>query len=289
VIIGLVALGAALVVLWTRSETFRRIAGQAWTYVQAQAQRFVAWFQGIAMPAIRSVLGVIRALWARFGAQITSVVRAMANVVIGIVRTWLNIIRHSVEFFLAILRGDWSQAWNSLKALVATVLRGVVSAVRNGLKLIVSVVKGLGSALLDLAGLFLGWGKDLGRAIIDGIISALRGAAGALSSALQSALPKPGGGVPFIPGIQTGVRNFAGGLAVVGERGPELVNLPRGTDVFNARQTRTMLASGASTTPGPTLSLRGIFEGASFHVRDDRDVDLIADAFGRKLVGILPE
>jgi hypothetical protein len=35
-----------------------------------------------------------------------------------------------------------------------------------------------------------------------------------------------------IPGFATGVRNFSGGLAVVGENGPELVNLPRGSDVI---------------------------------------------------------
>lgn len=35
-----------------------------------------------------------------------------------------------------------------------------------------------------------------------------------------------------VPGFAGGVQNFAGGLAVVGERGPELVNLPRGSNVI---------------------------------------------------------
>lgn len=35
-----------------------------------------------------------------------------------------------------------------------------------------------------------------------------------------------------IPGFANGVNNFRGGLAVVGERGPELINLPRGSDVI---------------------------------------------------------
>ena len=35
-----------------------------------------------------------------------------------------------------------------------------------------------------------------------------------------------------IPGFAHGVRNFAGGLAVVGERGPEIVRLPQGSDVI---------------------------------------------------------
>jgi hypothetical protein len=37
---------------------------------------------------------------------------------------------------------------------------------------------------------------------------------------------------PGIRGFASGVENFAGGLAIVGERGPELVNLPGGSDVI---------------------------------------------------------
>jgi hypothetical protein len=36
---------------------------------------------------------------------------------------------------------------------------------------------------------------------------------------------------PAVPGFASGVENFSGGLALVGERGPELVNLPAGSSV----------------------------------------------------------
>jgi hypothetical protein len=39
-----------------------------------------------------------------------------------------------------------------------------------------------------------------------------------------------------IPGFANGVTGFSGGLALVGERGPELVNLPRGADVIPNNQ-----------------------------------------------------
>lgn len=37
---------------------------------------------------------------------------------------------------------------------------------------------------------------------------------------------------PRIPGFAGGVENFGGGWAMVGERGPELAHLPRGTDIY---------------------------------------------------------
>jgi hypothetical protein len=50
-------------------------------------------------------------------------------------------------------------------------------------------------------------------------------------------------------GLAKGVRNFAGGLAVVGEEGPELVNLPKGSDVIPAGPTRAVLQSVGGPTP----------------------------------------
>lgn len=50
-----------------------------------------------------------------------------------------------------------------------------------------------------------------------------------------------------IPGFATGVRNFEGGLAVVGERGPELVSLPRGANVYTNEESRGMMQGGGVT------------------------------------------
>lgn len=57
----------------------------------------------------------------------------------------------------------------------------------------------------------------------------------ALEFARRFGNPPPGmpeGPGPRIPGFALGVQNFAGGMAVVGERGPELVELPRGSNVL---------------------------------------------------------
>lgn len=44
-------------------------------------------------------------------------------------------------------------------------------------------------------------------------------------------------------GFATGTPSAPGGLAMVGERGPELVNLPRGSEVLDAQRTRNMFAA----------------------------------------------
>lgn len=47
--------------------------------------------------------------------------------------------------------------------------------------------------------------------------------------------------IPEIPAYAKGVDYHPGGLALVGEEGPELVELPRGSSVYSARETKAML------------------------------------------------
>lgn len=51
-----------------------------------------------------------------------------------------------------------------------------------------------------------------------------------------------------LPFFADGVSNFRGGLAMVGERGPELVNLPRGSDVIPNHEIAPVGRQGASIT-----------------------------------------
>ena len=69
-----------------------------------------------------------------------------------------------------------------------------------------------------------------------------------------------------IPGFANGTTNFAGGLAMVGERGRELVNLPRGSSVTNAQDTKRMMNGGG--------------QAASIHISVDEGVkvQLLNDA-----------
>ena len=61
--------------------------------------------------------------------------------------------------------------------------------------------------------------------------------AGLQIAAVTAAMPKA-------PSFASGVTNFAGGMALVGEAGPELLHLPSGTNVYNNQQTQNIMNSG---------------------------------------------
>lgn len=61
-----------------------------------------------------------------------------------------------------------------------------------------------------------------------------------------------------VPGFAGGTRNAPGGLALVGERGPELVNLPQGAQVIPNHRTNQLLAgAGPTITYAPQIDARG--------------------------------
>lgn len=84
------------------------------------------------------------------------------------------------------------------------------------------------------------------------------------------ALVGGGGGTTTVPGFAGGVENFTGGLAVVGEQGPELVNLPPGSDVLPADATRAILRGGGGSlaTGGSTTVIHLTVQGSVIAERD---------------------
>lgn len=67
-------------------------------------------------------------------------------------------------------------------------------------------------------------------------------------------------------GFAAGTNSAPGGVSVVGEEGPELVNLPRGAQVFPAHETKSLLAGarGGSTNGGNrTVSIQNVYLGSA--------------------------
>jgi len=163
----------------------------------------------------------------------------------------------------------------------ASVLLEVMSAVFGALGAIwqtawdvaTAVAKGIGDAFTGLQrGIKVVWDGIAGivKGAINTVIDAVNGMIRSLNG-IQIHIPKVGVGdiavgpfdwnglnLPTIPRLAVGARDFAGGWAMLGERGPELARLPRGTDVFTAAQSRDLLA-GASGRAGPLIGSQTIY------------------------------
>jgi len=79
-------------------------------------------------------------------------------------------------------------------------------------------------------GIAAGTTPEIAGQLVDLLVPGVSAALGALA----------GAGAASVPGYASGTLAAAGGLALVGERGPELVNVPRGSRVYSNEETRQM-------------------------------------------------
>lgn len=126
-------------------------------------------------------------------------------------------------------------------------------------------------------------GRSIGQRFMDGIrdrVDSLKSSLRYVINSIFSGFQMPsfslfgggggGGGGGFA--FADGVRNFGGGLALVGERGPEIVNLPRGSDVIPNE-----VAFGESGFGGGGSAIVNIG-----NVYEKSDVDMITRELGFK-------
>lgn len=79
---------------------------------------------------------------------------------------------------------------------------------------------------------------------------------------------RPSGVTGGVQELQHGTVSAPGGLALVGEAGPEVVMVPRGGQVFTTADLRNALAGGGNTFGGDTIIINDRLAGAMF--LDDR-------------------
>jgi len=217
-----------------------------WETVQPLLQGFLIAITIILIPAFQYLLAVVVQV---FSGIITAVSGAL-NVVTGIIKTVFGIVAGimtgdfsaAAQGFKQILNGLKEFLWGATKIMISP-FRGFIDAVRNTLQ---------GINFFQIA---VNWMQEL----IRGIKSKAGGIGGAIKEGIGKILPE--GVRKLIPGFANGVRNFGGGLAVVGERGPELVNLPKGTDVFSNEESKRMVGG-----QGITIETMNIKSGVDWEV-----------------------
>lgn len=115
----------------------------------------------------------------------------------------------------------------------------VGQAVNNMVKWFKGLPRAIGSAIAGVADFITRPFRNAFNFISD----AWNNTVGTLSWKVPDWVPMIGGnriGAPKLPHFENGVRNFSGGWAMVGEKGPELVNLPKGSNVFSNGESKSM-------------------------------------------------
>lgn len=248
-----------------------RLGGEA---LVALGRAFITYAPKVLMMAGRLVFGIIKffvtlpfrllklgaeaiaKLGSAVGRGAPKVIAAAGRIVTGVIN-WILRLRARLISLGAQAIAKFGNALQSGIGALRKIAGNIVTT-------IVDLIAKLPGRLLKLGSDLLNAGKTLGGKILDGIrsgISAIGDMAGSVATSLKNGinnaigLPKElsfkvlGKKIGFtIPGFEKGTLFAPGGMALVGEGGPELVNLPRGSRVHTNAQSKRMMNNGMPKT-----------------------------------------
>lgn len=243
---GPVALIAAgIMSMWQNSESFRNAASSLfstlWTSLQTVATAIGPIFQsllgiiGPVMGAIGDLLAPLISVMATVFEGMASKITTVAAVITPVVAAIAGAVGRAAAKIQA-MGGAWNAIKSGTKKLMAKVsekAKAVLEAIKKAWDAIVSAVKKLTVNVLGGAG-----------GILSGIKSAWDKIKSGTKTLRVNTIKKTttsGGGGGSDDNNATGTRAWKGGYTMVGERGPELVNLPKGASVHTARETSQIM------------------------------------------------
>jgi TP901 family phage tail tape measure protein len=191
-----------------------------------------------------------------FGDQVKAAKRAMDNQFDKYpsnVRQKLNLVNNAIAFGLADMVAEWDERFGDMRTVTNEAGLGILAEMEALVAQLEIQAEAGGVALTPIQKGFLDLFATAGNA--GGKVDALKGLLASLDGkrfktdldldieAAFSELPARARSVELNLGFKLahGMRNFGGGLASVGEQGPELVNVPAGSDVFSHTESRNIL------------------------------------------------
>jgi phage-related protein len=257
VVLAIAALVAVLVLAYHKSDTFRAIVDKVWDAITNVAE--VIW--SVLKPAIEVVLGI----WLTYIKFVFNLWKTLAVTVFGVVKKIYNVLKSVLGPVVTWIWERFKTAFNNIKTTVVSVFNFVSGVVGK----FINVGRKIGRGLLNAIKSALG---GLGSMIGSIVQSALRGLEGIVNGAIDALnkvidginkvkVGEDIGHVGHVDFAARGMSSAPGGLTMVGERGPELVNLPRGAQVYTAGQTARILGGGAAPLGAPTAPEVRVFIG----------------------------
>lgn len=216
---------------------------QLWTIVKPVVSKIGDIFGTVFKLKLAAIMGAAVGLFSSF-------VNSIGNVASGVMTALGGI----VDFITGVFTGNWKKAWNGVKDIFGGIFKSLVSLAKMPLNGVIGLINGA----------------------IEGVNK--------IGIEIPDWVPKLGGkkfkiDIPEIPMLYKGTSNWMGGPAMIHDKGAEIVDLPQGTRVYPHDKSLQMARESGSKNV--KIVVEKLCE--QIIVRNDSDIDKIADALARKL------
>ena len=293
VIAAIVALVAAFIIAYKKSETFRNIVQGA----MAAIRTYIEGAMIVARAVVSAVMAFIQGNVSGRLAAVRAVVAAVFGFIASYIRAQINLARAVIAGVLNIIVGLFTGDFGRAKDGAVQALRGLLAFLRTIGGLIKSALGNLGGLLVqagrDLVSGLISGIHDMGRAAGDALVGIAKGALDAAKSFLHIKSPSRRArdeiGAQIGAGVRDGILDSAAEAAAAGADLAAAAMAPAANMVGQVRIGATGAVSGAAVSLGApqlvTLSRESIAAlAASF---PDQLLQLILD--GRVLAEVVNE
>ncbi len=158
VVLAIVALVAAVVIAYKRSEKFRAIVNKAFSKVKA-----------VVVAVVNAVKGAITGTWSK----IVSVTRTVWGAILSTIRARINLVRAVVSAVVRVVRTVVATAWQAVTGKTREAWQAVVSVIRDKIGAFMTLVRGIRDKVLGALSGAATWLWDAGKRIIQGLLDGI--------------------------------------------------------------------------------------------------------------------
>ena len=236
---------------WDRIAPILQKIGQRfadfWKTVQPQLEPFINLVKEVASYLEETLEPAFKIVWKAAGDYVVKFFDDVGVVIDGA----LGVFEGIITFLTGVFQGDWEKAWNGIVQAVGSIFGTLESLVKTPLNAVINIVNKAIGAINKIS-------VDLPSAVGGGHI---------------------GFNIPTIPTLAKGTDYWQGGIVQISEKGGEIVDLPSGSRVYPHDESVRMARQESKKNFSVTIAKLA----DSIVVREDSDIDKIAEAIVRKI------
>ena len=218
-----------------------------WKTVQPQLEPFINLVKEVASYLKETLEPVFEIVWKAAGDYVVKFFDDVSVIIDGA----LGVFEGIITFLTGVFQGDWEKAWNGIVQAVGSIFGTLESLVKTPINAVINLVNKAIGAINKIS-------VDLPSAVGGGHI---------------------GFNIPTIKTLAKGTDNWQGGIVQISEKGGEIVDLPSGSRVYPHDESVRMARQESKKNFSVTIAKLA----DSIVVREDSDIDKIAEAIVRKI------
>ena len=218
-----------------------------WKTVQPQLEPFINLVKEVASYLEETLEPAFKIVWKAAGDYVVKFFDDVSVVIDGA----LGVFEGIITFLTGVFQGDWEKAWNGIVQAVGSIFGTLESLVKTPINAVINLVNKAIGAINKIS-------VDLPSAVGGGHI---------------------GFNIPTIPTLAKGTDYWQGGIVQISEKGGEIVDLPSGSRVYPHDESVRMARQETKKNFSVTIAKLA----DSIVVREDSDIDKIAEAIVRKI------